>query len=167
MGYLLANVNSLLIQNVDSYYTNTVQIITDLDIDTIFTVNTHIYISGPTNLNVYSTIANINIDSNLLTLTDFVQYKFPNVYSGFTQGNTIILTNGNNYNIDKYSVNTFIHVGDAISTPNNSPQEIINILNNIIYFTNQLNLNGNTLNPTNITVIKELLSNTITTYTTV
>jgi hypothetical protein len=167
MKYLLANVNSLLIQNVDSYYTNTVEIITDLDIDTIFTVNTHIYISGPTNLNVYSTIANINIDSNLLTLTDFVQYKFPNVYSGFTQGNTIILTNGNNYNIDKYSVNTFIHVGDAISTPNNSPQEIINISNNIIYFTNQLNLNGNTLNPTNITVIKELLSNTITTYTTV
>jgi hypothetical protein len=167
MGTTLANVSSLLIQNVNSYYTNTVQIITDLDIDTIFTVNTHIYISGPTNLNVYSTIANINIDSNLLTLTDFVQYKFPNVYSGFTQGNTIILTNGNNYNIDKYSVNTFIRVGDAISTPNNSPQEIINIANNIIYFTNQLNLSGNTSNSAYITVIKELLSNTITTYTTV
>lgn len=164
---VIANVSSVLIQNVDSYYTNVVQISTNSDIDTIFSVNTQIYIAGPTNLTVYSTIIDIDTDNNLLILDDFVQYKFPNVYSGYTQANSIIITNRNNYNINKYSMNTFISIGDAISTPNNSPQEIINIANNIIYFTNQLNLSGNTLNSENITVIKELSSNSIKTIATV
>jgi hypothetical protein len=166
-GNTISNVSSLLIQNANSCFSNTISIYTSLDIDQIFTVNTNISIIGPTNFNVYSTISSLDVSNNVLFLENHIQYKFPNVYSGYTQGNTIIITNDNNYNSNKYSMNTFINIGDSISTPNTADEEILNIVDNIIYFTNQLYQSGNSLYPTQITVTKELSSNTITTYTTV
>ena len=166
-GNTISNVSSLLIQNANSCFSNTISIYTSLDIDQIFTVNTNISIIGPTNFNVYSTISSLDVSNNVLFLENYIQYKFPNVYSGYTQGNTIIITNDNNYNSNKYSMNTFINIGDSISTPNTADEEILNIVDNIIYFTNQLYQSGNSAYPTEIAVTKELSSNTITTYTTV
>jgi hypothetical protein len=166
---LLSNVSSLIIQNIDSYYSNTVEIYVsaNTDISSIFSVNTKIYIEGPTNLNVCSIISSVNNDSNLITLNDGIQYKYPNIYYGYTQANSIIITNDNNYNDTKYSVNTFISIGDSITTPNNAAEIIVGITNNILYFTNILNPSGNSSNSENITVVKELSSNIITIYTTV
>ena len=166
---ILSNVSSLIIQNIDSYYSNTVEIYVsaNTDISSIFSVNTKIYIEGPTNLNVCSIISSVNNDSNLITLNDGIQYKYPNIYYGYTQANSIIITNDNNYNDTKYSVNTFISIGDSITTPNNAAEIIVGITNNILYFTNILNPSGNSSNSENITVVKELSSNIITIYTTV
>lgn len=167
VGVPVNNISSLVKQNVNSVFSNTLIIHTpeEVDLDSLFSANSIISIIGYNNFNIYSTIKNINNIDSELTLKDYVQYKFPNVYSGYTSSNSVIITK-NNYTDNKYSVNTFIGIGDNISIGNNSIT-IDNIINNTLYFTNTLNTSGNVAYPSNVTVIKNLTSNKIITYTTV
>lgn len=167
MGKPVANISSLVVQNINSIYSNTIQIYTEesVDLNAITSIGSQICIIGPTEFNIYSTISEIDNVNSILTLNDSVQYKFPNVYNGYTSANSIIITKGN-YPGNKYTVNTFIKIGDDISIGNNIVT-IQNISNNIIYFPIILEQTGNITQTANVSVIKNLTSNNITIYTTV
>lgn len=163
-GKALINANSeIIIQNNNSVFSNTILINSQSNLSSLFSANDRIYILGDTNLNLFSTITNINFANNIITLEDYVQYKYVNAYSGYTNANTLILTNAN-YPNSKYSVNSFISIGDSVITANNLANTVINIINNTLYFANNLNLSGTNTNTANVTLIKKLTSNNITTY---
>lgn len=162
-GNNLISVNSsILIQNSNSVFSNSIYIGTSANINSILSVNNNIYITGDTNLNLYSTIKTIN-SNNIIELSDYVQYKYPNVYNGYTSSNTVIITN-ENYNDAKYALSAFVFIGDSIILANNNINTIINITGNVLYFANSLNQSGNTSITANVTLIKSLTSNNITIY---
>lgn len=167
VGISVDNISSLVKQNVNSVFSDTIIIHVPeaIDLDSLFSANSIIAIKGYNNFNIYSTIKYINNIDNELTLKDYVQYKFPNVYNGYTNSNSVIITT-NNYNDNKYAMNTFIGIGDDISIGNNIIT-IDNIINNTLYFTNTLDPTGNMEQTANVTIIKNLTSNNIITYTTV
>ena len=163
-GLPLINVKTaILIQNSNSVFSNAISVNSSVNIYTIFSANDRIYITGDTNLNVYSTIARV-YSNTVVLLQDYVQYKYPNVYNGYTVSNTIVLTN-NNYTDTKYSMNTFVSIGDSITLQNNSTSNvIINIIGNTLYFSQNLEQIGTNTNTANVTLIKSLTSNNVTTY---
>jgi hypothetical protein len=167
VGISVDNISSLVKQNVNSVFSDTIIIHVPeaIDLDSLFSANSIIAIRGYNNFNIYSTIKHINNIDGELTLKDYVQYKFPNVYNGYTSSNSVIITT-NNYNDNKYAMNTFIGIGDDISIGNNIIT-IDNIINNTLYFTNTLDPSGNVEQTANVTIIKNLTSNNIITYTTV
>jgi hypothetical protein len=168
-GIPILGISTLVKQNDNTAinFSNTINIYANVDIDTLFTVNSNISIIGDTNCSIYSTINNIDTDNNRIQLNDSIQYKFPNIYSGYTVSNSIIITSNNNYSDTKYSMNTFIGIGDSITIGNNSPIEINAISGNRLYFTTTLNPSGNVSHTANVTIIKDLSSNKITKYITV
>ena len=167
-GIHVIGISTLVKQNDNTAinFSNTINVYANVDLDTIFTTNSTISIIGHNNFYIYSTINHIDTSNSRIQLDDSVQYKFPNVYNGYTVSNSVIITN-NNYSDTKYSMNTFIGIGDAITIGNNSPIAIDAILGNTLYFTNTLNPSGNVSYTANVTIIKDLSSNNITKYTTV
>jgi hypothetical protein len=145
-------------------FSNTVTIICDFDIDGRFGVNDIVSVSG-NNFNICSTITNVNVIAGVIKLKDFVRYKFANVYNGYTNSNTIIITD-NNYTEDEYKITSLIGIGDVIVIENNT-STLINIMANTLYFTNALTPSGSITNTKKISVIKNLTSNNITVYSTV
>jgi hypothetical protein len=129
-----------------------------------FEVNTKINIITTNNMNVYSIVTSIDTANDVFTIADHVQYKFPAIYSGYTNSNTIIVVN-DNYPEDKYSVNAFISIDDTIVLGQNS-NKIVNISNNIIYFSSSLFATGNSSNLISMTLTKDLTSSNILLYTT-
>lgn len=166
IGIPLTNISGLVRQNSNTNinFSNIITIYTEEELDSIFTANSKISITGNNNLYIYSTINSIDSLNSTIELEDYIQYKFPNVYNGYTDSNTIIVTR-NNYT-DKYSMNTFISVGDNISMGTNIIT-IDRIENNILYFPVILDPAGDEQNTANVSIIKNLESNNIITYTTV
>jgi hypothetical protein len=163
----LIDISSLVIQNPNPVinFSNTILIYTDSELDSIFSIGSKIAIIGYNNFNIYSTVNDINTIDSELILDDYVQYKFPNVFNGYTQANTIIISK---YNYTGSNANASIGIGDDISMGNNIVTiENIDFANNILYFPVNLELTGTALNTANVTIIKNLTSNNIIKYTTV
>lgn len=129
-----------------------------------YTANTNIFIKTYNNMNVYSTVSRVDVANSLIYFNDYIQYKFPNLYSGQVFSNSVIIFE-ENYGQTKYNVNTFISVNDDISTPNNSVNKIIEIDGNIIYVENTFS----TIYTSNvyITIEKTLESNNLSIYASV
>lgn len=127
-------------------------------------INDKIKLVTNNNMNVYSTVLSIDWINDTVTLSDNIQYKFPSIYNGYTNSNTIIVMK-ENYPENKYSVNTFISIGDTVTLGLNS-SEVINISNNILYFSSTLSQTGNSSNLISMTVSKNLTTNNISLYTT-
>lgn len=155
-----------LVQETDSYTSNTIQVVYDTDIDELFKANDIVYIAGDNAVNICSSIASVDVTNGILNLKDRTQYKYPNTYSGYTQANTVIVTKTNNYNQAKYSLAQFVNIGDIIKIGTNSVT-VINKINNTLYFTYSLNQTGSSSDEKFISVIKDLTSNNITVYSTV
>jgi hypothetical protein len=139
----------------------------DVEITNLFAVNDRIAISE-SNFYVYSTISNINETSNEITLSDYIQYKFPNVYNGYTSSNSIAVLL-NNYKSSRYDILSLVGIGDIIDMGTNIDSIVtgIDTDNNILYFANDLNQSGSRAVTANISVTKELVSNNITIFKTV
>ena len=166
-GNILINVNSsIIIQNSNSHFSNSIYLglANTVNISSILSANDKVYIIGDTNLNIYSTIAKVYSSNNIIELQDYTQYRYPNVYNGYSNSNTLIITT-DNYTDTKYSVNTFVSIGDFVKLANNNLNVcIINIIDNTLYFANNLNVSGLETNTANVTLIKSLTSNNITIY---
>lgn len=126
----------------------------------IFTQNSYIKITSNNNMNLFSVIKSIDSSNNTIYLKDYLQYKYPNVFSGYTVANSIIVTKINYGS----GISNFISLNDNILIGNNSAN-VINISNNILYFANTLFTSGNSALTSLITVNKDLKSNNITLYT--
>ena len=100
-----------------------------------YPANTKISITTVNNMNVYSTVSMIDTANSLIYFQDYVQYKFPNVYSGHVSSNSVTIFL-ENYGQNKYNVNSFISINDDITTPNNSVNKIISINENTIMVEN-------------------------------
>ena len=155
----------MVIQNPDTNinFSNTISIYSDSELDSIFSVGSEIGFIGYNNFNVYSTVKYINTIDSKLILDDYVQYKFPNVFSGYTQANTVVISKYNNT-----GSNASMGIGDDISIGNNIITiENIDTSNNILYFPISLESTGSELHTANVSIIKKLTSNNIIKYTTV
>ena len=161
----LSDISGLVIQNPDTNinFSNTISIYSDSELDSIFSVGSEIGFIGYNNFNVYSTVKYINTIDSKLILDDYVQYKFPNVFSGYTQANTVVISKYNNT-----GSNASMGIGDDISIGNNIITiENIDTSNNILYFPISLESTGSELHTANVSIIKKLTSNNIIKYTTV
>jgi hypothetical protein len=125
--------------------------------------NTYLKITTQNLMNVYSSIESIDTANSIIYLSDFIQYKYSNIYNGTASANSIIIEQ--DFNNQNYSVNTFIFIGDYVTISGNNYQ-IINKNENILYFSSNTNMEllANTANSQMITITKPLLSNNITKY---
>ena len=103
-----------------------------------FSENDSIFIETQNDMNVYSTITNIDEANSIFTLLQPKQYKFSNLYSGFADSNTVTITQ-EHYPETKYGVNTFIYVGDSIRLSGND-YPIINRIDNTLQFIDDIEL---------------------------
>jgi hypothetical protein len=152
---------SLVTNNTD--YSNTFTVSSNIS---EISVNTVLHIISNNNINVYSKVVKTDQANSLITLSDYTQYKYPNVYSGIANANSIIIYQDATNSI--YSVNTFIFIGDYI-TVNGNNYAIIDKINNILYFSsaNNIELISNTANSQLITITKPLSTNNIIKYSSV
>lgn len=155
LGIIRSNFSANLILNSNNY-SNALKILPNTF---LFTQNTKIKITTNNYMNVYSTVKTVDSTNNIIYLADYVQYKYPNVFYGYTNSNSVIVT-GIAYGP---SINNFIALNDTIIIGNNSVK-VINYSNSILYFSNTLFASGNSLFNSKITVSKELKSNNITIY---
>jgi hypothetical protein len=141
-------------------YSNTYTVssnISELSVDTILSIMSNNY------MNVYSKILKIDQTNSILILSDYIQYKYSNVYSGIANANSVIIQQDATNEI--YSVNTFVVVGDYITVKGNN-YPVIDKIDNILYFSsnNNIQLISNTANSQLITVIKPLSTNNVIKY---
>lgn len=120
--------------------------------------NINLSIETSNNMNVFSTITSVNTQNSLITLKDFVQYKFPNVYSGTISNNEITITS-ENYPEPRYNVSSLLTINDNLII-GNTINRVIGISNNIISCANSF---ANTISNGIFTVSKSLTSNLIST----
>lgn len=123
----------------------------------IFVTNSFIKIITNNKLNIHSKIISTDQSNNTIQILDYVRYKLSNVFYGYTQSNTVIVTNVNYGN----SLQEILSVNDNLEIGTNN-NKVINISNSVIYFNEILTTSGNFSNPVLITVHKELQSNNIT-----
>lgn len=158
----LSNSNSSIVLSVvksNTNYSNCFSYSTNSD---KFVANSRIFISTNNAMNVYSTITYNDSANSKLYLDSYVQYIYPNVYTGLVSSNTISIQT-EEYIEPKYTQESFIFVNDSILTPNNSINKIISIANNILYFQNNFT-NQYTDTAVMVGVIKDISSNNSTTY---
>lgn len=155
MGVIRSNFSANLISNANNH-SNSLKILPNTF---LFSQNTKVRITTNNYMNVFSTVKSVDSTNNTIYLTDYIQYKYPNVFYGYTNSNSIIITDV------AYgpSINNFIALNDTVTIGNNTVK-VINYSNTILYFSNTLFSSGNSLFTSKISVYKELKSNNITIY---